>query len=151
MQIEWLILADAAQVVGGKLYLLGGGWNRFTVNNGFPANHSMAVAVSVGVPWHETNERRTFEIEIATEDGETVAKTGGHFEVGRPPGIPAGSEQRMQMAATINWQVKRPATYVILARVDGADERRFPFFVVEGQMSAARRQSTEEQKGTDES
>ena len=151
MQIEWLILADAAQVVGGKLYLLGGGWNRFTVNNGFPANHSMAVAVSVGVPWNETNERRSFEIEIATEDGETVAKTGGQFEVGRPPGIPAGSEQRMQMAATINWQVKRPATYVILARVDGTDERRFPFFVVEGQMSAARRQPAEEDRGTDES
>ena len=53
------------------------------------------------------------------------------------------------MAATINWQVMRPATYVILARVDGADERRFPFFVVEGPMSAARRQPAEEDKGTD--
>ena len=31
--IEWLILADAAEVVGGKLYLMGGGWDRLTVNS----------------------------------------------------------------------------------------------------------------------
>ena len=27
MEIEWLILADSAQIVGNKLYLLGGGWD----------------------------------------------------------------------------------------------------------------------------
>ena len=28
MDVEWLILADAAQVNGNKLYLLEGGWDR---------------------------------------------------------------------------------------------------------------------------
>ena len=31
MEVDWLILADSAQVTGGKLYMLGGGWDRLTV------------------------------------------------------------------------------------------------------------------------
>jgi len=38
MEVEWLILADAAQVVGNKLYLMGGGWDKLTINNVFPAD-----------------------------------------------------------------------------------------------------------------
>jgi hypothetical protein len=29
--LDYLLVADGAQVVGGKLYLLGGGWDRLTV------------------------------------------------------------------------------------------------------------------------
>src|SRR5688500_1930861 len=36
MEVEWLILADSAQVIGGKLFLLGGGWDVLTVNTSFP-------------------------------------------------------------------------------------------------------------------
>ena len=151
MEIEWLILADAAQVVGGKLYLLGGGWNRYTVNTGFPTPHSMAIAMSVLVPWNETNERRAFEIEIATDDGDTVSKAKGQFEVGRPAGIPAGSDQRAQMAVTINWEIKRDGTFVVIARVEGANERQFPFFVVPGPMLLAKRQPTTEDNAAKES
>ncbi len=132
MEVEWLILADAAQVVGGKLYLLGGGWNRYTVNTGFPSQQTMAVAMSVTVPWAETNERRAFAIEVLTEDGESLGKVGGAFEVGRPPGVPAGSALRTQMAVTIQWRVNKPGTYEIVGSVDGAGERHFPFFVVAG-------------------
>ena len=34
MEVEWLILADSAQVIGNKLYLLGGGWDQLAVNTG---------------------------------------------------------------------------------------------------------------------
>ena len=44
MEIEWLILADAAQVTGNKLYLLGGGWDRLNVNRDFPVNQHCAIA-----------------------------------------------------------------------------------------------------------
>ncbi len=150
MEIEWLILADAAQVVGGKLYLLGGGWNRYTVNTGFPTPHSMAIAMAMKVPWNETNERRAFEIEVATDDGKTVGKAGGQFEVGRPAGIPPGSDQRAQMAVTMNWQINKEGTYVIIARVEGTEERQFPFFVVPGPMLLAKRQPTKEDNAAEE-
>ena len=73
MDVEWLILADAAQVTGGKLYLIGGGWDKVTANK-FPHPQSMSIAVSFRVPWTETNERHSFEVEIAGADGEAIAK-----------------------------------------------------------------------------
>ncbi|MFN8559031.1 MAG: hypothetical protein U0531_17380 [Dehalococcoidia bacterium] len=94
MEVEWLILADAAQVVGGKLYLLGGGWKVLNVSAGFPVQQRCAVAVSFEAPWNETNVPQQVEVEVATEDGRTLAKMEGQFEVGRPPGIPPGQSQR---------------------------------------------------------
>ena len=36
MRVEYVMVADAAQVTGGKLYVLGGGWNQYRAAS-FPA------------------------------------------------------------------------------------------------------------------
>ena len=137
MEVEWLILADAAQVVGNKLYLLGGGWDRLTITSPPPTPHRMAVAASFKVSWNETNQRHSFEIEIADSDGQTIGKVGGQFEVGRPPGLPPGQDQRTQIAVNIDLRI-RDGTYVIIARIDSQEGRRFPFNVVLGPMLATK-------------
>ena len=129
MELEWLILADAAQVVGNKLYLLGGGWDKLVVNSGFPVDQQVGLAISVKVPWNNTNESHRFEIEIATDDGETVGKTEGRFEVGRPVGILPGQDQRVQLAASSTLRLKGEGTYAIIARIDGEERRRVHFNV----------------------
>ena len=128
MEVEWLILAEAAQVVGQKLYLLGGGWDRLTIPT-TPMYYNMAVAASFKVPWNETNIKHTFEIEIADGEGNGLGKVSGQFEVGRAPGIAAGTDQRSQIAANINWNITKPGLYQINARV-GEAHRSFPFTVV---------------------
>ena len=130
MEIEWLMIADAAEVVGNKLYVLGGGWDRLTIRSGFPLNRQIGIALSFKVPWAETNERHQFEIEVATDDAESLHKAGGEIEVGRPPGIPPGADQRVQMAVTAHIQFKQAGQYVIIARVDGEDSKRVVFSVV---------------------
>ncbi len=132
MQVDWLILADSAQVVGNKLYLLGGGWDRLVVNKEFPTEHRVGIALALRVPWNQTNERHEFEIEIASEDGATIAKVGGNFEVGRPPGIPPGQDQRIQLAVEANIKFERPGTFVISAKLDGEIGQRAPFQVMSG-------------------
>lgn len=132
MKVEWLILADGAQVVGNKLYLLGGGWDVLTVNSGFPLQHRLAVAASFKVEWNETNQRHNFEIEIQNKDGKTLAKVDGQFEVGRPAGIRPGQEQRMQLAADWGLQLDSPGTYVVIARLEGQEDARTHFNVVPG-------------------
>ena len=129
MEVEWLIIADAAQVVGGKLYLLGGGYDRVTLPKGPPAGHSMAVAVSFRVPWNETNVKHDFELKILDGDGQEIFGGNGQFEVGRAPGILPGQDQRTQLAMNIGWQVERLGSYEAVASVKDA-ERRFPFHVV---------------------
>ena len=132
MKVEWLILADSAQVVGNKLYLLGGGWDRLTVNKEFPAQQHVGIALALKVPWNQTNEKHQFEIEIASDDAVPIVNIGGQFEVGRPPGIPPGSDQRIQVAADANIEFKRPGTFVILAKIDGEEGARVPFQVIAG-------------------
>ena len=113
VEVEWLILADAAQVVGNKLYLLGGGWDRLTVNSGSSVNRSFAVSVSVKVPWNETNQKHSVEVEVVTEDPATeqpksLVKVPSQLEVGRPPGIPQGQDQRVQLAISMNLKLDVP-------------------------------------------
>lgn len=129
MEVEWLIIADAAQVVGGKLYLLGGGYDRVMLPKTPPAPHSMSVAVSFRVPWNETNVKHNFELEILDGDGHKIFGGSGQFEVGRAPGILPGQDQRTQLAMNIGWQVEKLGSYEAVARVLDA-ERRFPFQVV---------------------
>ena len=130
MQVEWLILADSAQVVGNKLYLMGGGWDRLTVNQEFPVEQRVGIALAIKVPWNRTNERHEFEIEIASEDADIIAKVGGNFEVGRPPGIPPGQDQRIQLAVEANLKFAKPGTFVIVAKLDGKEGQRVPFHVM---------------------
>ena len=130
VQVEWLILADGAQVAGGKLYLLGGGWDVLNVNRDFPVEQHAAIAAAFKVPWIETNQRHEVEIAIEDEDGAELLKVSGQVEVGRPPGIVQGQDQRAQLAVDFNLKLERPGTYVIIARIDGTEGRRVPFRVL---------------------
>ncbi len=136
MEVEWLIIADSAQVVGGKLYLLGGGYDRVTLPKRPPAPHNMAVAVAFKVPWNDTNVRHDFDIEILDGDGHKIVGASGQFEVGRAAGISPGQDQRTQLAMNIGWRVEKLGSYEVVANVKDA-ERRFPFHVVAREGSSA--------------
>jgi len=123
VSLEWLILADSAYVVGNKLYLMGGGWDVLTVNSDFPVDQVIGIAASYSIPWGDTNQPHLAEINIIDEDGNaSMAKIGHQFEVGRPPGIPAGSSQRTQMAGTIVLRISHPGNYSIRSQIDGEEQ-----------------------------
>jgi len=93
-----MMLADAAQVAGDKLYILGGGWS-ITGPDPVP----MAIALKLEVPWDRTNEQHSLLLELVDEDGNPVIVPGpeehgdvplqvtADFEAGRPPGIKPGT------------------------------------------------------------
>ena len=154
MRIEWLILADYAQVIENKLYLQGGGWDRLTVNTGFPLNRQVGIAASIVVPWNETNQQGNFEIEIQDDDGATIAKIEGGFKVGRPPDHPPGQDQRAQIAGNLSLSLKE-GTYAIIARLEGKEDARTQFNVVRGPMLAMKERAggggkTEEERQPDQ-
>ena len=135
MEVEWLILADSAQVVGNKLYLLGGGWDVIAERKGFPFDQRCGIAIAVNIPWNETNQKHSFEIEVISEDQNTeepksIAKLGGGFEVGRPPGIPLGQSQRIQIAIDIGLKIEAPGIKTVIARIDGTESKRINFNVL---------------------
>ncbi|MBI2887176.1 MAG: hypothetical protein HYY02_08200 [Chloroflexi bacterium] len=132
MQFEWLILADAAQIVGGKLFLLGGGWDVLTINGPFPLEQRFALAAAFRVPWHETNQPHQVELEIVDVDGGVLGRIEGNVEVGRPPGTLPGQDQRAQLAADVTLRLEKAGIYAIIGRIRGQEEARVTFRVVAG-------------------
>lgn len=132
MDVDFLILADGAQVAGDKLYVLGGGWT-VVWSREFPVKHPAAIAIGMMVPWPETNQRHTLEVVLVTGDGTQVGSplVAGEFEVGRPAGTPAGAAQRFMMAAGVEFDLAAPGSHEIVVRVDGTDVKRASFHALQ--------------------
>jgi len=140
MKIEWLIIADFAEVINNKLYLQGGGWDKLTVNTGFPFIRQIGIAASINVPWNETNQDGTLRIEILTQDAKSLAKMEGKFRVGRPADHPPGEDQRAQIAASLGIEIETEGVYVVSAHLEDQEEARVKFSVVPGPALAMRKQ-----------
>ena len=130
-----MLLCDYAEELGGKLYIMGGGWSQLRTPNQ-PSN--MALAVKIAVPWNQANEPHTLSIRLLTEDGEPVPNEGGgetvlmgKVEVGRPPGLRPGSTLDLPLTARFSGLVLEPGTYRWELEVDGAVMGRTVFDVVE--------------------
>ena len=118
-----MLLADAAQEVNGKLYVLGGGWS---VTG--PDLPPMAVALKLDVPWSDANTAHDFELVLVDADGRPVrapqqqgdVRTGGRFEVGRPAGLMAGSDIDFAFAVSIGPLPLDAGRYIWQLWIDGA-------------------------------
>ncbi len=144
VQIKWILLADHADVINGKLYIHGGGWENLTVNQPFPATHPCSVVVAFAVPWTATNRPHKITIEVADEDGQPLLKVDGDIEVGRPAGLPQGKEQLLPMAINTALKFEKPGTYVVTASVQDGPSNRSTFRVVEGPVAVMYRQQAEQ-------
>ncbi len=90
-----MLLCDYAETINGKLYIMGGGWTVCP-----PGPRNMAIALKIIVPWTLTNIKHRLSLILQDEFGNTVSqgeppsevRQDGEFEVGRPPGVPAGSD-----------------------------------------------------------
>jgi hypothetical protein len=130
LQVDFLMLADFAEAVNGKLYVMGGAWDRMGVRD---ASQPMRFGVAVGVlvPWSATNQnhtlRLTFEDMDGTEQGVLVEST---FVTGRPPELRPGSNQRVLLAVNTMMPPPAPAEYALVASINGDERRRVIFTVV---------------------
>jgi hypothetical protein len=103
-----MLLADSAQAVGGKLYILGGGWSLIG-----PAPTPMALAIKIDLPWDRANIKHHWRLELLDVDERPVrVDTGidgerqplfleGELEVGRPPGLKAGTALDIPLAINL--------------------------------------------------
>jgi len=104
IHVQAFFLADHAEAVKGKLYVTGGCWDRLTVTS-LPVVHPhLSVAVSLRVPWTQTNVEHNFRLELRDEDGQLtdLKPLEGSLEVGRPPGTTPGQSLPFVLAIGIN-------------------------------------------------
>jgi hypothetical protein len=130
--VEFFILADHAEAVNGKLYLMGGGWDRIFVPS-FNQPVLISFAIGVLVPWNATNIRHTIQITIEDLDRKRPIdfNLSAGFVTGRPPTIIEGETQRTMLAVQrAPVQFKEPGAYQAVARIVGGHDRRVGFRLV---------------------
>lgn len=131
--VDFLILADYGEVIGGKLYLMGGAWDRISVRDSAQPLR-FCVALGLLVPWNATNQPHTFQITYVNVDGQlqgTLVESS--FVTGRPPELSPGSTQRVVMAVNSLAPAPPAGEYAVVATVDGQERRRVAFTVLQGQ------------------
>lgn len=131
--IEFFILADRAEAVNGKLYMMGGAWDRYAIQN-FANPIPISFALGILVPWLATNRQYTLAITIENLERQPVPNfnlTAG-FVAGRPAHITQGETQRVTLAIpTVFFQVKEPGEYQAVARLSSGAESRVPFHLIQ--------------------
>lgn len=119
-----LLLADAAQVVDGKLYVLGGGLQLLG-----PHPQPVSIGLLLHVPWDRANTRHDWRLELLDEDGAPVmhnempVTVAGTFEAGRPAGVVPGSPLLVPLAINFSALPVQPGgRYTWRLAIDGTTE-----------------------------
>jgi hypothetical protein len=133
VQIDYLVLADAAVVAEGKHYIHGGGWDTLHAPS-FPVVHpSLALAFRVRVPWRDTTTPHSLELDVVDSEGRSIlpAPPGppqGSINVERSPQLLPGEDQALPLVFNIvNLQFTRPGSHAVVLRVDGLEVARAKF------------------------
>jgi|SRR5215472_7874872 len=138
MDLDFLLVADRAEAVNGKLYLLGGGWDRITLPH-YPGPANFDVALGVLVGYTETNEKHEFQLRLEDDDNQVVlGPVAGQFELGRPPGLKPAQAQRFMVAVRGPFVLPRPACYHWVATLDGRQVGRTTFWADPAPVQPAR-------------
>ena len=133
MNIEYAIVADHAEIVGGRLFLMGGGRAAFNVDK-TPGVARIAVAVGVRIGWEETNRPHKVRLVAEDEDGKELVRVEAAVNVGRPPDLPPGAGQLAQIASNVPLSVQAPGSFALRVTAgedDATAQQLIPFRVTE--------------------
>ncbi|MGI8610586.1 MAG: DUF6941 family protein [Candidatus Dormibacteria bacterium] len=129
MQVTTALLADAAAVLNGKLYLHGGGWDSIYAA-AFPTTQpAMALAFVFRVEYSEALVDIPFVIALVDEDeNDAGPRFEGKLNVGHPPGMKAGTPLHIPQAMTLNMlQFSKPGQYRFTIRSGDKELASVPF------------------------
>jgi hypothetical protein len=120
-EIDYLLVADRAEVVNGKLYLMGGAWDRISPS-AFPHRMILGIALGVRIPFAHTDDQHTVAVELL-QDEQRLVGFEARLTTGRPPGM-AGMDMLVPMAFNIPVAIPAEGQVVLRAAVDGRAPRR---------------------------
>ena len=129
--VDFVIVADRAEAVNGKLYMMGGGWDRLSVAD-FAQPVQFHIALGVVVPWTATNNQHPVQVELQNEDGATLEpRLEVGILVGRPPEAIPGQSFRAIVTVAASFLLPRPGAYALIATIGSGEGRRAVFHAVQ--------------------
>jgi hypothetical protein len=114
-QIDFAVVADRAEVVNGKLYMMGAGWDSLNVVD-FKQPISFSLAVGILIPWNDANEVHplTIDLEDADKRRNIMPTASINITTGRPPGAVRGQSFRSMIAINAGLTLPGPGTYMFV-------------------------------------
>lgn len=132
MKLTSAMLADAAQVQSGKLYVLGGGFDTISVRQ-LPATHrSISLAMVAEVGPDERQQDLELIVQLVDEDGaELGVMAKGKLRVGAPPNLPPGSPSIVPIVSPFhNITFAEAKGYAFVVSMNDTELTRVKFRVV---------------------
>jgi hypothetical protein len=133
MKLTSAMLADAAQVQGGKLFVLGGGFDTISVRS-LPAVHrTLTLAMVAEVEPDERQRDLELLITLIDEDGTDMGvQAKGRLRVGAPPNLPPGSSSIVPIVSPFH-NITFPAAkgYTFVVSLNSNELARIAFRVIE--------------------
>lgn len=120
--IDFLLTADFAEVVQGKVYVMGAGWDKFAPP-AYPAVMRIGLAAGIRVPYLESNVPHHLSVTLRSGDGVDLFRIDGDLETGRPAGS-RGESILVPLAVNAQVDISGPQLMELVAEVDGRATRR---------------------------
>ena len=130
VEVDFLLLADKSEILNGKLYMMGGGWDRRYISD-LSAPVAITMVLGVLVPWNLTNEKHSILIGLEDEDGNSLPPSvSAEITVGRPPEATRGQTFRAMASLSGQWTLPHLGTYSIVVLLEGEEIKRTLFYAV---------------------
>ena len=125
-EIEFMLLADRAEAINGKLYIMGGGWERITLAE-LPVARTMGLAISVVIPLDMTRPDHRLELSIeGPDDPQIISSSTIGFARESPPQHKRG---RAIFGIEITAGLRAPGAHRLIAILDDGARREAEFTV----------------------
>jgi uncharacterized protein DUF6941 len=127
--VDALLIADFAQAIEGKLYVMGGGFNQLLLADfGLPGRFYFGAILHI--PWEDSNRRIPIEGFLQTVDGERLEgfRLHGDIQTGRAAEATPGTASVVAIAGPVEFSVAGPGDLQFLLRF-GGDQRSQRFSV----------------------
>jgi hypothetical protein len=122
-------LCNKAELVDGKIYVLGGGWSWLPARQ-FPETFVFTVVAILSVPWHRREAVIPVALEIGDADGAILF---GGPAVGFPASMATASEEgadlRLHCLFYIQAVFPAPGAYTVRLDVDGRERASTKLYV----------------------
>jgi hypothetical protein len=125
-EVDFLILADRAEAIGGKLYMMGGAWDQIAVVD-FTKPILFSIALGITIPWNATNIDHKLQVQLMDEDGTRLFSVDGSFKTGRPPQLPQGASQNNVLTFAAAAVLPRAGSYTVEATLNESNSHSVSF------------------------
>ena len=123
VEVDFVMLADRAEIVNGKLYAMGAAWDQIGVHD-FNQPVALSVAMGLLVPWSATNQEHRALLTMRDADGQPLDfRVEVKFVTGRPPFLNGETQRVLFALPTATIRFPGPGAYVLSLAVDDVETK----------------------------